>query len=247
MEEKCCIVSELQGLKVDQIGQSGPHGTFGSHFDPLLMEWQSWFYLQNWSLGQGLSGSGGSSYHGGGGVNNQKNEKFLEFHEMVRNHTFPFGGLVFSHLCCRQWQQQWRHGESDKPRSLAARRRARLKNKVDTSDAGLLQETEGTLSCHLRRSGGRKWTTATRNKTTEGTNWTTFQTVYVDILWLLFEFVTRHFLWNVLCEGSLVSEKMFIFFSHANNSNCRLLFISSEVFLWGWRTEERIVWIETRE
>ena len=38
MEVKCCQVSKLQSLKVGQNGQSGLFGTFGSHFDPLLME-----------------------------------------------------------------------------------------------------------------------------------------------------------------------------------------------------------------
>ncbi len=55
MEAKCCIVSELQGLKVGQNGQSGPFGTFGSHVGQHFARFDHGFYFQKCSPWWALS------------------------------------------------------------------------------------------------------------------------------------------------------------------------------------------------
>ncbi len=62
MEAKCCIVSELQGLK---FGQSGPLGTFGSHFGQHFARFEHQFYFQKCSPWWALSAQPNK---GGGGV-----------------------------------------------------------------------------------------------------------------------------------------------------------------------------------
>ncbi len=55
MEAKCCIVSELQGLKVGQINQSSPLRTFGSHFGQHFARFEHGFHFQKCSPQWALS------------------------------------------------------------------------------------------------------------------------------------------------------------------------------------------------